>query len=140
MDEQQQALATFVASAGITAEAKERAPTEREREEWSTSGGTTWTVTLRRSGTDITMKVPFGMGSAHTAPPTVEQVLDCVASDSAGYENARTFEEWAGEYGYDTDSRRAERTYRQVKKQAVKLCWFLGEVLYKDLLWETERL
>src|SRR3990167_6696052 len=39
--------------------------------------------------------------------PTAEDVLDCLASDAAGVENNRDFDEWAGDYGYDTDSREA---------------------------------
>lgn len=38
--------------------------------------------------------------------------------DSWGYENARSFEEWAGEYGYDPDSRKAEATWKAVGKNA----------------------
>src|SRR5689334_5404812 len=69
----------------------------------------------------------FSQGSAHTSPPTIADVLDCLASDAAGYENARGFEEWAGEYGYDTDSRKAERLYRTVKRQAEQLKRMIGE-------------
>jgi hypothetical protein len=87
------------------------------------------------------MTLVFSKGSGHNgAKPTLEEVLDCLASDGAGYENARSFEEWASEYGYDTDSRKAERTYKAIAKQAEALKRVLGEELYKALLWDTERL
>lgn len=87
------------------------------------------------------MTVYFSKGYAHKgAEPTLEEVLDCLASDAAGYENARSFEDWAGDYGYDTDSRKAERTFKTIEKQAASLKRVLGEELYKALLWDTERL
>jgi hypothetical protein len=60
--------------------------------------------------------------------------------DASGAENARNFEDWASEYGYDTDSRAAERTYNVVVKQAAELREFLGAADYKFLLNEVERL
>jgi hypothetical protein len=85
------------------------------------------------------MTVYFSQGAAHITPPTVEDVLESLASDAAGYENAREFEDWASEYGYDTDSRSAEKTFNAVKEQAEQLKSLLGEAAYKELLWKTER-
>lgn len=82
----------------------------------------------------------FSMGYSHTDEPKAEDVLDCLAMDTSSYENARDFEEWAAEFGYDTDSRRAERTYNVIGKQAKQLKRFLSEELYEELLWNTERL
>lgn len=87
-----------------------------------------------------TMGVYFSQGSAHTSDPTVEDVLDCLASDAAGYGDTETFEDWAAEYGYDTDSRSAEKTFRAVKRQSEQLKRFLGEDVYDLLLYKTERL
>jgi hypothetical protein len=92
----------------------------------------------------------FSQGSTHTTEPTLAEVLDCLASDASGYEQAKdvaranihedvTFDNWASEYGYDTDSRKAEKTFRTVKRQAEQLKRTLGEAAYKELLWETER-
>ncbi len=98
-----------------------------------------WKVTLRRDRKRLT--VYFYMGYAHSGKqPQADDVLDCLASDSAGLENARDFEDWAAEYGYDADSRKAEKIYRVVERQTAKLKGFLGEDLYNELLWETERL
>lgn len=75
----------------------------------------------------------FSQGSAHTTDPTISDVLGCMVSDAQGYDNASDFEDWWSEYGYDTDSRKAERTYRAVKKQAEQLKRTVGEKEY-DLL------
>jgi hypothetical protein len=86
------------------------------------------------------MTVFFSMGSAHTGEPEPADVLDCLASDASGAENASSFEDWCSEYGYDTDSRKAEKTYRIIERQAEKLKNLLGGELYNELLWKTERL
>jgi hypothetical protein len=75
----------------------------------------------------------FSQGSAHTADPTISDVLDCMVSDANGYDNATDFEDWASEYGYETDSRKAERTYRAVKKQAEQLRRTVGDSAYEAL-------
>lgn len=82
----------------------------------------------------------FSQGSAHTEPPTIEDVLDCLAMDATGYEEAPTFEDWASEYGYDTDSRKAEKIYKTVCRQALQLKRTLGESAHQKLLYEVERL
>jgi hypothetical protein len=66
-------------------------------------------------------------------------VLDSLASDAAGYENSPDFGDWCGEYGYDEDSRKAERIFKDVERQSAKLKKFLGDDLYETLLWDTER-
>jgi hypothetical protein len=95
-------------------------------------------VTLRHKGRQLTTY--FSQGYGISGEPDAESVLSNLALDAASYENARSFEEWAGEYGYDTDSRKAERTYRLIGQQAAKLKNLLGEELYNALLWETESL
>lgn len=86
------------------------------------------------------MTTPFSTGRGWTHEPDAADVLDCLASDSASIENARSFEEWASEYGYDTDSRKAEKAFKTCEQQAKKLQQFLGDDLYQELLWKTERL
>jgi hypothetical protein len=96
-----------------------------------------WDVTLRMDGRRLT--VPFGMGYGHHGrQPGAREVLSSLLSDTASTENNASFEEWAGDYGYDTDSRKAERTYKQVVRQAERLRTFLG-AKYDAYLWETEQ-
>lgn len=63
--------------------------------------------------------------------PAVD-VLMSVASDSS--EAFSTFEDWADAYGYDSDSRKAEATYRACQEIAMKLRRWLGEPLFSQLL------
>ncbi|HUT63574.1 MAG TPA: hypothetical protein VMZ04_06425, partial [Anaerolineae bacterium] len=72
------------------------------------------------------------------AQPTVSDVLNCLASDASGIENARDFNEWASEYGYDEDSREAERIYKVCQDQANQLQAFLPDEKYNELLFEVE--
>lgn len=97
---------------------------------------THWRVTLRYQGRQMT--VPFSQGSAISREPSAADVLDCLASDASGYEQARSFEEWAADYGYDPDSRTAERTYRAIEKQTAALRRLLGSAY--DRLQEADRL
>ena len=97
---------------------------------------TPWTVKLKMKGRQMT--VPYFTGSAITREPDAASVLDCLLSDASGYDNARHFEDWASEYGYDTDSRKAEATFRAVEAQSKRLRTFLGD-LY-DVAMNCERL
>ena len=83
----------------------------------------------------------FSMGLGHKGKePMQKDVLDCLASDAAGYENASGFEDWARDYGYNADSRKAEKTYRMIERQSARLKKFLGDAAYQELLWNVERL
>jgi hypothetical protein len=44
--------------------------------------------------------------------PTAYDVLACMSKNDPG-----TFEDFCGEYGYDTDSRKNERTYKSVLRE-----------------------
>ena len=95
-------------------------------------------VTLRFSGRQMTLY--FSQGYGISGEPTAADVLNCLASDSSSVENARSFEDWASDLGYDTDSRKAEKIFKVCEKQAERLKKFLGEELYKILLWDVEGL
>ena len=98
------------------------------------------TIAFEGRGYHEPLTVYFSQGSAHKKPPTLAEVLDCLASDASGVDNAQSFEDWANEYGYDTDSRKAEATYRACEKQAQELKALLGQDAYNQLLYSTERL
>lgn len=51
--------------------------------------------------------VSFSQGSAHTKPPTVEEVLYALSMDASAGEENETFESFCYELGYDEDSRKA---------------------------------
>lgn len=100
-----------------------------------------WLCTLRAPG-GRTMRITFSMGLGHHgAEPTIEDVLNCCALDASGLHNGLgSFKDWCSEYGFDTDSRKAMRTFRTVKRQAEKLEKFLTPEQFEQLLWHTERL
>lgn len=85
------------------------------------------------------MTVPFSQGCLIEREPTVADVLDCLASDASGIDNARSFDDWASDLGYDPDSRKAEKTFTIIQSQSAKLKAFLGDDGYEALLYQTER-
>jgi len=100
------------------------------------SGATAWTVTLSRpphvpqfdkNDQSLTITTSFFMGSAHSGEPKAHDVLDSLLIDAEMGEYD-SFEQWASDFGYDTDSRKAEQTYRQCRELAPQLHEFLGEL------------
>lgn len=84
-----------------------------------------WTCTIEYNGNEMT--VPFYKGSGHYgAEPELEEVLNCLFQDAYSVINARDFEDWANEFGYDTDSRQAENTYNECIKIANQLNELFG--------------
>lgn len=77
-------------------------------------------------GTTMTLSWRQGIGITEDPDERPEQILDCIIGDAWGYEQADGFESWAGEYGYDCDSRKAEATYKAVGKTTNDLIDFLG--------------
>lgn len=85
-----------------------------------------WRIALKRPGGKI-MGTYFSKGIGHKgAKPTVDEVLECLISDAWTVKNSNSFEDWAAELGYDEDSRKAEKTYKIIKKQSEELEDFLG--------------
>lgn len=98
-------------------------------------GSTHWLVTLRLG--DRSMIVPYSMGSAHSGEPEIADVLSCLTSDAGGIEGSYSFSDWCGNYGYDDDSRTAERVYNASRTQTEDLKLLVGDA-YHALLYETE--
>ena len=104
-------------------------------EDWP--GATHWRCKLTYQGRQLT--VHYSMGSAHTGEPEIADVLRCLVDEAVSFENARDFEDWARELGFDPDSRKAERIFRQVEKNSRGLKRLLGDA-YDHLLWHVKRL
>jgi hypothetical protein len=82
-------------------------------ENFRTSDG--WTCTLKYDGKQYT--IPFYKGSGHGgSEPTVEEVLECLFQDANTADNARDFEDFASEMGYDSDSKKAEKIFIQCQR------------------------
>lgn len=71
------------------------------------------------------MTVYFSMGYAHTSEPDINRVWDTITEDSERVEGM-DFSEFCSEFGYDEDSRTAERTFKACKHQAERLKTFLS--------------
>jgi hypothetical protein len=88
----------------------------------------------------------YSMGSAHVDDsgrpkyPELPDVLDCLASDYSSYKNALDFEDFASEFGYDADSRKAEAIYNSLEELTIKMEDLLGEAACQELAFEVERL
>jgi hypothetical protein len=95
---------------------------QRDKDGWDHFA---YTVRLNRG--DESIRVPWRQGLALTDSPTAADVLESLLSDAAGVENAESFEDWASEYGYDSDSRRAFATWEACKAQTDQLRDLLGE-------------
>jgi len=61
-------------------------------------------------------------------PPTCYDVLSCITKYDLG-----SFENFCNEFGYDTDSRKAEKTYKAVVKEYEKVCNFFSEQEIEEL-------
>lgn len=92
-----------------------------------------YTVRLMYKGRQYT--IDFWQGTDITEDPTAAGVLDCLLSDANGGE--MTFGEFCGEFGYDNDSRTAERTWKQCGKVREELQRLLGDDF--DLFMYSER-
>jgi hypothetical protein len=79
-----------------------------------------WTVELRYDGRKMTVDYWTGM---LVQGPTIDDVMLSLCLDV--YEGS--FEDWASDYGYDEDSRSAERTYEAVMTQTANLRRLLGD-------------
>lgn len=137
-----QTISEFIETNGITSEAV-RLP-DGNNDGWKHRA---FVVTLYRGGHGTgkgaevaRMSTPFKQGMGHTKAPTTADVLDSLASDAQGLEGAYRFEEWALEYGYDADSRRAEAIFHAVRQSAADLRRFLTPSQYEELLHNVERL
>lgn len=98
--------------------------------------GDHWKVIVKANGKRMTLH--FSKGYGHNGKePDVCEVISCLASDASSLEG-NDFESWCSDLGYDTDSRKAEKTYKVCERQAAKLRNLLGDVLYDELLYNVE--
>lgn len=82
------------------------------------TGTNHYRVLVKRGNKDMT--VFYSMGPAYTSEPDAEDVFNSLLMDTSDIEDC-SFEEWAENYGYDTDSRRAERCYEECQKILLNL-------------------
>lgn len=86
-------------------------------------------VTLKRHGRSYSFK--FGDSIADTREgkePSEYDVLSCLQKHDIG-----TFEDFCGEFGYDTDSRKALKTYHAVEREYKGVCRIWNEAEREQL-------
>lgn len=99
---------------------------------WMHEGGASWPCAS-------VLDASWTRDDCKPTPPEAADLLDCMASDASGYENARDFADWCGDYGYDTDSRRAKAMYDVIAEDTRKLRRFLPADAFERLI-NMERL
>lgn len=70
-------------------------------------------------------------------PPDMFEVLESVAMDCLSVQNNPLWEEYASEFGYDVDSRKAHKSFKAGKRQADKVRSMLGDVWYNALIYRV---
>jgi hypothetical protein len=74
-----------------------------------------------------TVQLTYSMGSGLKGGPTLAAVLESVQLDCSSV-YGRDFEEWCGDFGYDTDSRKALATYSECVAISAEMETMLGPV------------
>lgn len=77
----------------------------------------------------------YGAGFA----PKIEDIINSLTLDASSYEGARNLEDFCSEFGYSTDSRKAEAMYRACGETAKQLRYLIGREGFDALLYNTER-
>lgn len=81
-----------------------------------------------------TLTTYFSMGYGHNGKePVAGDVIGCLVSDARGADYCRSFEDWCGDYGYDPDSRKAERIFKACERTSKELKRFFADK-FDDLL------
>lgn len=113
----------------------ERNPNMEANEKWQMDN---YEVTLSRwsltgaNRIEAKLTTYFSKGIGHKGKrPNVEEVLDCLISDSDALEY--TFEDWCLNLGYEEDSIKALKTYEVCYAQAKALIIFLGKERFNEL-------
>ncbi len=80
------------------------------------------------------MSLYYSMGPGlKGSEPTLNDILECLSMDSSST-NGQNFEDWAGDFGYDSDSRKAEKIFNQCIKQSHDLKRLLGDEGFEELI------
>ena len=73
-------------------------------------------------------------GTGWIREPGISDLLECLILDASWFDRSQSFEDWADEYGYDPDSRKAERLYKTVEVESLRLKEFFGGDLFEEAL------
>jgi hypothetical protein len=91
-----------------------------------------WQPTIKEAGSPRTLpRDEYDRAHLRAVAPPAASVLYCLLLDSSAV--GQSFESWASEYGYDTDSRKAEQTYRDCQQIANKLARVIPAAVRAEL-------
>lgn len=95
------------------------------------------------NGDGVAMVTPWMQGVGITADPTEQtaEIADSLVSDVWSYRQRDNFEDWAEDFGYDTDSRAAEKIYNAIGALAdAVVALFDGREQFEYVATEIDRL
>ena len=75
----------------------------------------------------------YSQGIGIKESPEFDRIFECLAQECRDVENLSSFEEFADEFGYDRDSRKAESIYHTMRNQRGDLVNTLG-IVYRVFL------
>lgn len=131
MSESTNTLQQLARKVRLTSEYGKASLPYEKRDEWQQKAHD-YRCTLRYQGRQYAFD--YFMGPGCTDEPDTEGTLDCLLSDSQAGE--QSFEEFCSEFGYDEDSRKAERTWVACQKVAKNMRRLFGDdyetFLYSD--------
>jgi hypothetical protein len=121
----------FIASYGIKMSVTQvDARPDNSASQWDSSASHyRCTITADKKGS---MRTYFSQGSAHTAPPTLDSVLECLGMDA--YTLDFDFADFCSEYGYDEDSRKAKKIFDTCVRLSKSLKRILGNTGFRELM------
>jgi len=85
-----------------------------------------WAAVVRECNTGFRWSSPEGFFKRGPILPNPLDVISCLILDASALDHP-TFEEWARDFGYDPDSRKGERIYRQSLEIGLKLRAAIGD-------------
>lgn len=124
-------LVELCAELGITASVRELDGDLTTFPDWAKQG---WIITLRYKGKRAQFRF-YGGGKSST--PTASDLIWAVAGDSTALKES--FNDWAYEYGYDTDSIKAHSTYKACQRNEERLIKLIGNKEIFSQLVESAR-
>jgi len=100
-----------------------------KQDEWQQNANG-YRCTLRYDGRQYTFDFWQGLGISRD--PDAEGCLECLLSDAQAGE--MDFEQFCAEFGYDTDSRKAEQTWKRCQRVLENMLRLLGDD-YEEMLY-----
>jgi hypothetical protein len=67
-------------------------------------------------------------------PPSLQSILECLHLDIVSLECSPSFEDWAGDAGFDTDSIKALKVFKATEKEQKNIKRWLGPDAYDQFI------